>query len=847
MQKKRFSILLAAFFAAGILALAVTTPVLAGPPAPIDIPITQPDGSQITARQWGDEWQNGLQTTDGYTIVEDPASGFMVYAERAPDGTLAPALLNGMPLIPGRHAPSGLEPMERPAPELAPQRAPRSLENAAPVEPEREGLSLAPPAQSSGNRPMLVILAEFNNRTGSVPPSEFQKRIFGATNSVRDYYYNASYSKLNITKANENSGTANDGIVGWVTLPISHPNGLNTAISHDIARRSLMAADSAGVNYAAYDTDGDGYVTAKELQVIIIAAGYDASYDSWLNGPATWAHQWDLDGNPLRLDGKWVGQNSADGDYGGYAIFGELHGDHYATIGVMAHEIGHLLGWPDLYDTDPTQDWEGVGKWSIMGSGSWNGIFQPGDAPSLPDAWSKWYQGWLEPVPAKTATTFTSTASGSTGPNALLIGSNPNGVDWAFYGGSGKGEYWLVEKRTRENYDVGLPGCGLLVWHVDETVTPTNSANANPWKPLLALEQADGYGQLSGSPNVFPNRGDGGDPYPGTSNILNFNNNTNPNSRYNSGTASMRSLEFQRAGDMWDCSDSMAVRYNDGLPFRTFIPSARQGMAAGSPEFFDDGIDLLSGGFPAAAKTPRLVSPRSAAHQNAAQFEAAQDHVLYLPLVAKGPQYATGQIRSSGTPLAGGQVQIMYSTNSGGAYAPYGDPALTDAEGRYRLRLPPLQSATSRYYVLWTNIQGNSTRLSSFECNFRTGSEAEHTCSFDVIGINLLNPPLNAVIVFPRRFEWTPRAITTDNYSLQLYNNDGSKWVPSGDVGYTDRVTMIPYPPGAAINTGYFWSVRVKTPPGVGFAFEKRAFSFSSVNGPSLNAASGIGWHEQGE
>ena len=38
-------------------------------------------------------------------------------------------------------------------------------------------------------------------------------------------------------------------------------------------------------------------------------------------------------------------------------------------IGVLAHEIGHAFGLPDLYGTG--SDHGGVGRWGLMGSGAW--------------------------------------------------------------------------------------------------------------------------------------------------------------------------------------------------------------------------------------------------------------------------------------------------------------------------------------------------------------------------------------------------------------------------------------------------------------------------------------------
>ena len=44
----------------------------------------------------------------------------------------------------------------------------------------------------------------------------------------------------------------------------------------------------------------------------------------------------------------------------GYSRFGELQGDHDATIGIISHELGHALaGLPDLYSTNSAND--GIG------------------------------------------------------------------------------------------------------------------------------------------------------------------------------------------------------------------------------------------------------------------------------------------------------------------------------------------------------------------------------------------------------------------------------------------------------------------------------------------------------
>ncbi len=70
-------------------------------------------------------------------------------------------------------------------------------------------------------------------------------------------------------------------------------------------------------------------------------------------------------------------------------------------LGVFAHEYGHDLGLPDLYDTsgntgggeNNTAFWTLMSSGANIGDGSPDGI---GDAPTDLDAWSKLYLGWLD-------------------------------------------------------------------------------------------------------------------------------------------------------------------------------------------------------------------------------------------------------------------------------------------------------------------------------------------------------------------------------------------------------------------------------------------------------------------
>jgi M6 family metalloprotease-like protein len=511
-------IFLPGIFLAILMAACIVTWAEAAPAAPIDRIISQPDGTTFIGRLWGDEWQNGYETREGYTILQLD-NGWWVYAGSIEAGKLQPAMRADQYLVVGLAEPDGLVLHLRPEKVISPT----SMHSIF-VQDETK-------TPNTGSQPVLVLLAQFTNRAGTYTAANFASSMFGVSNSVKDFYLDASFNQLNLAAASETHGTTNDGVVGWLSLNMNHPDTRDnlTTANQTIVKNALIAADSY-VNYASYDLDGNGYISNKELHIVVVVAGFEYSYGDG-SIPAIWAHRWSLNGvTPPVLDGKILGDFNYDG---GYAQFGEIHQDHQATIGIMAHELGHDLSWPDLYDVDNSS--EGVGEWSIMGSGSWNYVTIWGDSPAMPDAWLKWYQGWITPTSVNGTLPGAAIPQAETNASAYLLRPNPGGVDWNFEVASGSGEYFLVENRQKTGYDTGLPGCGLLIWHIDEAVTNTNDANANEFHPLVKLVEADGLNHLV----TATNRGDTGDPYPGSTNNRSFTYSTTPNSRLYNGMDSL--------------------------------------------------------------------------------------------------------------------------------------------------------------------------------------------------------------------------------------------------------------------------------------------------------------------
>src|SRR5262249_25602896 len=161
-------------------------------------------------------------------------------------------------------------------------------------------------------------------------------------------------------------------------------------------------------NFAAFDTNSDGYLSNNELHIAVVVRGDEGSYAGTSCGtPSTWAHKWALGFGAVSaptVDTVVVGHSGA---HGSYVQEGEWHErcpsdtpGHKPNIGVMSEELGHDMGtgMPDLYDTATgtgTNSY-GVGNWALQGGGSWNTTASnpAGQSPSWPDAYARWWYGF---------------------------------------------------------------------------------------------------------------------------------------------------------------------------------------------------------------------------------------------------------------------------------------------------------------------------------------------------------------------------------------------------------------------------------------------------------------------
>ncbi|WP_010681324.1 M6 family metalloprotease domain-containing protein, partial [Acetivibrio cellulolyticus] len=386
------------------------------------------------------------------------------------------------------------------------------------------------------NQKLLVVLVSFNDRALTYTDAQWNSQFFGTSGATfRNYYDENSGGKAIFGPVAETSGTANDGVVR-VSLNRNHPGTADKGkISNQIDALipEIMSSVNSSVNFAVLDTNGDSMLSPTELCTAIIIAGYEQSMGQTY--PAVWAHR--AMASTQTLDGVKIPGSS-------YGIEGEIHVNYMATLGVFCHEIGHVLGLPDLYDLDGSS--YGVGIHSLMGTGPHNCLAgqYAGQTPAHMDAYCKTLLKYAVPQIANRAGQYqVNSFNHSTGYKVLRINTaNPK-------------QYFLIENREFNGFDASLSSYsnygGIAVWHIDESVSDNN----NEEHKMVDLEEANGSTELD---FYIISPGDYNYYYASGSGYTLFNSTTTPDSRLYDGSYTDFQLNVSSAS-----GNSMNVQTSD--------------------------------------------------------------------------------------------------------------------------------------------------------------------------------------------------------------------------------------------------------------------------------------------
>jgi len=509
---------------------------VSAPPFPFEV--QQPDGTKISVRMFGHEYYNWMETEDGYVIdwVEDDLRKGWYYSKLNESGKFIAS--NTFVTYP---APAYLD-IPRNLREISPKV--REIRHSHLQKGKMHDTRLNRSISSSLMKP-LVFLVDFKNLSKKVysvqdfslllfdedlNPGEIESADYSM--SVWEYYDEISHGKLDVSGDSES-------IVDWITVEHDYSyyvdgvqgtgqgNGLNETNNPAQSAAAIVVeiamAIEDSLDFSKFDGDGDGAVDV----VILIIEGKGGTGDnhfwphmSYIQATAseecTGICEINSDAplidNYFALDGVVINkyivimeQYNEILDPNQAISSGMIH-----PIGTLCHELGHVLGLPDLYDTSENSA-AGIGEWGLMGSGNWNNQ----KSPAYMSAWSRYRLGFINPIVVENVIDaeeiILPAETGGEDIISMIIPMDSNMPQ----------EYLILENRQQLGADTFLVESGLLVWHIDETITDMypamNSVNVNPDYYGVNLLQADGLEELNYC--THSNCSDSGDPFPGSNDI----------------------------------------------------------------------------------------------------------------------------------------------------------------------------------------------------------------------------------------------------------------------------------------------------------------------------------------
>ena len=346
----------------------------------------------------------------------------------------------------------------------------------------------------------LLILVNFKNKS-FVTPYDTLHNMLDGDNFTRDYEYSFQYQEEEggpiktehvVVKSSgsarkyfqdQSYGKYNPifDVVGPYTLSRNYEyygEGDDDNVGQMI-KEACELADKDGADFTLYDNNNDGKVDF----VYVIYAGYGEADGG--PGNTIWPHNYDLryTGVSCTVDGKKVRNYACSNEISYYS-------DMYNGIGTFCHEFSHVLGLPDLYETNSDRNWKGLHTlfdWDILDYGPYN---NDGNTPPAYSAYERFFCGWLTPRVLKNPqSVWLSEINYGKGDAILLcegnqhnlVGYDPNPT-----------VFYMLEARRREGWDAYLPGRGLLITKIsyDSGTWENNEVNNSAKKMGVDLLEA---------------------------------------------------------------------------------------------------------------------------------------------------------------------------------------------------------------------------------------------------------------------------------------------------------------------------------------------------------------------
>ncbi|MEO0081546.1 MAG: M6 family metalloprotease domain-containing protein [candidate division WOR-3 bacterium] len=383
----------------------------------------------------------------------------------------------------------------------------------------------------------VTILMQFpDNRADTIKrsPACFDSMLYSTgvynqgpyrAGSLNDYFLENSYGTYDVR--GEIAG--NRWFLSQYNYSRYYDGNYMLSTGSQMARENIQQVDPY-VDFRQFDLNSDGYIDA----MFMVHAGADGADNGNVN--CCWSHAIPSF-NYLTQDGVRIRGVTNVPEF---AMVTPARETTMCCIAVMCHELGHLVGLPDLYQSGRTQ-W-GVGYWGLMGYGAWGAGGNTPWSPSHMEAWSKVTAGFVVPTVITQNTYGLRILDVETHPVIYKVWRNGQDRDTCFY----------LENRQKKGFDSPLPGAGLAIWHID----PYHSA----WYDRVDMEEDStfhldkGFGYRP-DPHIYHQElGDTSDVLPGIWNRVLFDSTSVPSSRDRQNRSTKIAISnIREAGDTIVC------------------------------------------------------------------------------------------------------------------------------------------------------------------------------------------------------------------------------------------------------------------------------------------------------
>ncbi len=372
--------------------------------------------------------------------------------------------------------------------------------------------------RTTGDCPVIFLRVEFPGFKMKQPLEYFYNpsKGSGLVDQMAAYYKEVSGGKLRIRP-----------IVSRRVYMVNNIRPYYRGRAQALVREAVAAA-----NAPPPEGEGDRLDFARAQTVVVFFAGTGVESDTNKDSPLDlWSHFFTVEPYVCEADGVKLKDAILIAEHESNERNPKIE---FSPLGVLCHEFGHHLGLPDLYPPDGSH--EGIGVWGLMSHGLWlNG----GKTPGHPCAWCKVALGWIEPTLLMSDQIGVKLPAIETSHQAIKI--------WA-KDSTTPNEYFLLANRQRIGFDRYLPGSGLLIWHIDESVTGFRTCNSNVNHKRVDLEAADGLPcDLDRPRSRGGNRGDAGDPW--ANQVVGFTPHSFPSSKpYSGGPGRVAITHISKSG-----------------------------------------------------------------------------------------------------------------------------------------------------------------------------------------------------------------------------------------------------------------------------------------------------------